>query len=76
MPQLNPISPKKLIKILLKVDFREIRINWSHHFFDRKDWKTTVVPVHWNEDITVWLLKKILRDTNISVEEFEKLRLE
>jgi len=74
MPQLNPISPRKLRKVLLWLNFHEIRTNGSHHFFKHKDWRTTVIPIHWNEDISVWLLKKILRDIKISVKKYDKLK--
>jgi len=33
MVRLSPISPRKLIKILKKLGFEEIRITGSHHFF-------------------------------------------
>ncbi|MEI6425757.1 MAG: type II toxin-antitoxin system HicA family toxin [Candidatus Absconditabacteria bacterium] len=75
MPKLNPISAKKLIKILLEIGFHEIRIKGSHHFFSHGNGKTTVVPIHGNEDISVGLLKKILRDIDIDVELYEKLRV-
>jgi predicted RNA binding protein YcfA (HicA-like mRNA interferase family) len=74
MPKLSPISSKKLIKILLSLWYNQIRIKWSHHFFSDSKWKTTVVPVHSNEDIWIWLLKKILRDVNLSTDEFDILR--
>ncbi len=74
MPKLNPISPKKLIKIILNLWFKEIRIRWSHHFFSNNKWKTTVVPVHGNEDISAWLLKKIIRDIWLDAESFDKIR--
>lgn len=74
MPQLNPISAKRLIAILLRLWFKEIRINGSHHFFRNDFGITTSVPVHWNEDVGIWLLKKILRDIWLSVEKFEELR--
>lgn len=74
MPKSNPITPSKLIKILIKLWFVEIRIKWSHHFFRNNNWKTTVVPIHWNEEISVGLLKKILRDIELSVTDLEDLR--
>ncbi len=73
MPKLSPIPSKKLQKILLHQWFQLLRIHWSHRFF-RKWNLTTVVPIHSNEDISVGLLRKILRDIDISVEEFEKMR--
>jgi len=33
MPRLNPLPAKKMVKILLKLGFQEIRAKGSHHFF-------------------------------------------
>lgn len=75
MPKLNPISPKILEKILNTLWFHHIRTHWSHKFYFNETTKqTTVIPFHWNEEISVGLLKKILRDIELSVEEFDKLR--
>ncbi len=75
MPKISPISPKLLEKIVIKLWFEHIRTKWSHKFFyNRQTWETTVIPFHWNEEISIWLLKKILRDINLSDEEFNKLR--
>lgn len=74
MPKLNPISPKKLIKILATLGFNLLRIKWSHHFFSHPDWRTTVVPIHNNEELSVGILKKILRDTELLAWDLEKIR--
>jgi predicted RNA binding protein YcfA (HicA-like mRNA interferase family) len=37
------------------------------------DGRVTSVPVHGGEDIDRWLLKKILRDVQLSAEEFLRL---
>jgi len=73
MPKLSPLSHRKLIGILKSLWFMNIRIKWSHHFFRDKNGNTTVVPVHWNEDISVWLLRKIIRDINIDLDYFKKM---
>lgn len=73
MPQLNPIASKKLITILLKLWFYLIRSKWSHFFYKNDSGNTTVIPVHAGEDISVWLLKKILRDIGISVEKYDNI---
>lgn len=72
MPKLNPISPKILEKILMNLGFQHIRTHGSHKFFFNDQTKqTTVIPFHGNEEISIWLLKKILRDIELSVEDFE-----
>lgn len=72
MPHLPPISPKKLIKLLEKEGFICIKIKGSHYFFlNNLDKRTTVVPLHGNKDIGVGLLHKILKDIEMSAEEFK-----
>lgn len=73
MPPLPIISGKKLLKILLKHGFVNIRTKGSHVFVENKDANLrTVIPVHSNEDLGRGLLKKILDDLEIKVEEFVK----
>lgn len=74
MPKTNPISWKDMIKILRYIWFEIIRTSWSHHFMQHDDGRITVIPMHNNEDIWIWLIKKILRDIKISDLEFEKIR--
>ncbi|PIR58316.1 MAG: hypothetical protein COU70_01535 [Parcubacteria group bacterium CG10_big_fil_rev_8_21_14_0_10_35_15] len=75
MSKLNIISAKKMIKILYVLGFELVRSKGSHHFFIHKeDGKTTVIPVHNNEDLGSGILKNILRDIDLDVEEYEKLR--
>ena len=73
MPKLIPIKPKKLIKILLGLGFSERDAEGSHVFFRHSDGRTTVIPVH-NKELSKGLLRKILNDVQLSVEEYEKLR--
>jgi len=73
MPKLIPIKPKRLIKILISMGFIERDAQGSHLFFRHKDGRTTVVPVH-NRELSKGLLRKILNDVNLSIEDYEKLR--
>lgn len=73
MPKLIPIKPKKLIKILISIGFTERDAQGSHVFFKHKDGRTTVVPVH-NRELSKGLLRKILNDVQLSVDEYDKLR--
>ncbi len=75
MPKLNIISAKKMIKILKLLGFKLLRKKGSHHFFiNYKTKKTTVIPLHSNEDLGVGILKEILKDIELNIEEYEKLR--
>ncbi len=73
MPKLIPIKPKKLIKILISIGFFERDAQGSHVFFKHKDGRTTVVPIH-NRELSKGLLRKILNDVQLSIEQYDKLR--
>jgi len=73
MPRLPAVKPKKIVKVLKKLEFEEIRQKGSHKFFYRKkDNKSTVIPVH-TKDLGRGLLRKILNDIDISPQELLKL---
>ena len=76
MPKLVLISGKKLCKLLEKLGFISIQGKGSHVRFKHPDGRRTVVPVHANEDIGKGLLKAILNQIKITVEEYDKLRFE
>jgi predicted RNA binding protein YcfA (HicA-like mRNA interferase family) len=61
------LTGKQLIKHLVHHGFEIIRIKGSHHFLHHSDGRSTVVPVHSNEDIGKGLLRKILKDCEISI---------
>lgn len=73
MPKLVPIKPKKLIKIILTLGFERRDAEGSHVFFEHPDGRTTVIPIH-NRELGKGLLRKILNDINLSVEEYDKLK--
>ena len=66
VPNLN-ITPKKLIKILIKNWFQFIRQNWSHAIFRNfETMKKVTLPIH-NKDIPKWTLHWILKDAGIEI---------
>ena len=73
MPKLVPITPKKLIKIVLKLGFTERDAEGSHRFFQHKDGRTTVIPFH-NRELSKGLLRKILNDIQLTLEQYDALR--
>jgi len=68
-----PIIPGvKLVKILNKMGFEIVRQKGSHIFVRHKDGRTCVIPIHKGKDPKLGLLKKILKEINISSAEFLK----
>jgi predicted RNA binding protein YcfA (HicA-like mRNA interferase family) len=61
MPKLVPIKPQKL-------GFSKRDAEGSHVFFKHEDGRTTVIPIH-NRELSKGLLRKILNDIQLSVEE-------
>jgi predicted RNA binding protein YcfA (HicA-like mRNA interferase family) len=62
-----------VIAALKKAGFIVDRIKGSHHMLRHPDGRVTTVPVHGAEIIGPGLLARILRDCNLTREEFEAL---
>jgi len=73
MSKLAIISSKDMAKLLVLLGFNEIRQKGSHKTFKHKDGRTTVIPFH-GEDLGRGLIRKILRDIEITIEEYDDLR--
>lgn len=74
MPKLSPISSKELIKLLEKQGFKVVYQKGSHVRLKHPNGKRTTVPMHSGEKVGIGLLRKILRDVDISRDKFEKLK--
>ena len=71
MARLPILSGREIIKVLQKIGYREIRQSGSHIRLACPDKKSVTVPDY--KAVSRNLLRKILRDAEISVEEFLKL---
>ena len=63
---------KKLLSVLKRAGFELLRVKGSHHFIHHADGRSTVVPVHSGETIGPGLFAKILRDCDLTREQFQK----
>ncbi len=70
MGSLPVLKPKEIAAILKQLGFLEIRQKGSHKQFRHPDGKGTTVPFHSGRDISPVLLKKIIKDIGLTVEEF------
>ncbi len=70
MSKLPRMRGRELIRTLQKAGFEVIRVRGSHHFLRHSDGRTTVVPVHAGEQIGTGLMRSILRDCDMTVEQF------
>ncbi|NJD52905.1 MAG: type II toxin-antitoxin system HicA family toxin [Candidatus Methanoperedens sp.] len=76
MTRLLPVSGKEMCKILEKLGFKKIHQVGSHVRYVHSDGRRTVVSVHGNEELSIGLIKEIMRQVELSREDYEKLRNE
>jgi len=74
MTKLVLISGKEMCKILERLGFQKIGQKGSHVRYAHSDGRRTVVPIHGNEDLSRGLIREILKQAKITVEEYDKLR--
>jgi predicted RNA binding protein YcfA (HicA-like mRNA interferase family) len=73
MTKLPSLTGKEIVSILKKAGFEAERQRGSHVFLRHSDGRATVFPIHQGETIGIGLLIKILRDVDMTKEEFYKL---
>jgi predicted RNA binding protein YcfA (HicA-like mRNA interferase family) len=69
MPRHRRVTGQELIRVLLRNGFQVVRIKGSHHRLRHADGRVTTVPVHRGEVIGPGLVRKILRDAKINLED-------
>ena len=62
MPKIPVLKPEEVVRAFKNLGFAEVRQKGSHKVMKHEDGRITVVPIV--------LLKKILKDISVSVEEF------
>jgi predicted RNA binding protein YcfA (HicA-like mRNA interferase family) len=71
--KLPRLSGDRVIKALSHAGFQKIRQRGSHIILQHSDGRMTVVPLHKSEEIGAGLLRKILRDVELTPDEFQNL---
>jgi predicted RNA binding protein YcfA (HicA-like mRNA interferase family) len=72
MTRLPRLRGKELVRLLKRLGFFVDRTRGSHVFLKHPDGRATAVPVHSGEIIGPGLLRSILRDIDLTVEEFSR----
>jgi predicted RNA binding protein YcfA (HicA-like mRNA interferase family) len=73
MSKFPSLSGKEIVSILKKTGFKAERQKGSHVFMKHSDGRVTIVPVHSGETIGAGLLSKILRDVEMTKDDFLKI---
>jgi predicted RNA binding protein YcfA (HicA-like mRNA interferase family) len=73
MPSLPMLRADEIIRALERAGFQAVRQRGSHVRLKHDDGRVVTVPVHSGQDIGRGLLRKILRDAELTPEEFLEL---
>ncbi|MYC07400.1 MAG: type II toxin-antitoxin system HicA family toxin [Chloroflexi bacterium] len=73
MSRMPSLAADEVLRALSRAGFQRIRQRGSHLMMRHPDGRTTVVPVHHRQIIGPGLMSKILRDTEMTREEFQAL---
>ncbi len=73
MPRLPVLKAMELIRALEKAGFQAIRQKGSHVRLKHPDGRVVTVPVHPERDIGRGLLRKVIRDAELTRDEFMAL---
>ena len=74
MPKIPSLTARKIVRALKKAGFIEDRQKGSHLILIHPETKArTVIPIHPGKTIKKSLVRAIINDTKLSVEDFLKL---
>lgn len=72
MTQLPVVDFKTMDRLLRKLGFEPVRQKGSHFFYRHPDGRTTTVPSHAGRDLASPLVREILREIELTVEQFHE----
>jgi len=68
-PRLPARTAKDIVKVLVRHGFSQVRQSGSHIIFRHPDGRRTTVPAHPGHDLGRGLLRQIMRDADLTVED-------
>jgi predicted RNA binding protein YcfA (HicA-like mRNA interferase family) len=72
MARLPRPSGRQMVSFLESQGFTVVRVRGSHHVMARETQRTSI-PIHGNRALKIGTLRGILRDIEMSPDEFERL---
>jgi predicted RNA binding protein YcfA (HicA-like mRNA interferase family) len=70
LSRLTIIDSRKMEKLLFLLGFKKIRQKGSHVFYRHSDGRTTTVPHHPSRILARPLIREILREIEITIDEY------
>lgn len=68
------LKPREVMRILETIGFVNVRQRGSHAQYRHPDGRCTTVPFHAGRDISPFLLRQIVKDIDLRMEDFLKYR--
>ena len=72
--RLSRVTAVEVIKVLERVGFSLARQSGSHKIYKNREGRRVTVPYHAGKILHPKVLKSILRDADLTMEQFEKMR--
>ena len=72
MSKLQIIDAKRMEKLLLQLGFEKTRQKGSHAFYRHPDGRTTTVPHHRGRVLARPLIREIIREIEITVDDYNR----
>lgn len=73
MSRLPVVGFRQMEKVLFHLGFEAVRQKGSHVFYRHPDGRTTTVPNHSGRDLARPLLREILREIEVTPEQFHEM---
>lgn len=73
MSKLQLVNAKTMDKLLLSIGFERLRQKGSHTFYRHNDGRTTTIPFHSSKDLARPLIREILNEINVSIDDYNSL---
>ena len=70
MTRLPIVGFKTMEKVLLRLGFEPVRQHGSHIFYRHPDGRTTTLPNHAGRDLARPLIREVLREIDITIEQY------
>jgi predicted RNA binding protein YcfA (HicA-like mRNA interferase family) len=74
MPKLPVVTGPDAVRAFQRAGFRLDRVRGSHHILERDSWPNHLaVPVHGNRPVRPGVLRSLIWDAGLTIEEFTAL---
>lgn len=73
MSRLRIVDSRTLEKVLFSLGFESVRQKGSHIFYRHSDGRTTTIPHHGGRVLARPLIREILREIDINIDEYNKI---